>query len=71
MGRFGDERRRYCGPLVMMLMPENRYLDREYVRRLADTSLRIYAYFLASRSPIPLVLEVDERFISELKHVTR
>jgi len=46
MGRFGDERRRYCGPLVMMLMPENRYLDREYVRRLADTSLRIYAYNL-------------------------
>src|SRR6266704_5746415 len=24
----------------------NRYLDREYVRRLADTSLRIYAYHL-------------------------
>jgi hypothetical protein len=24
----------------------NRYLDREYVRRLADTSLRIYAYNL-------------------------
>jgi hypothetical protein len=24
----------------------NRYLDREYVRRLADTTLRIYAYNL-------------------------
>ena len=24
----------------------NRYLDREYVRRLANTSLRIYAYNL-------------------------
>jgi hypothetical protein len=35
------------------------------------TAIQKRGNFLVPRSPIPLVLEVDERFISELKHVTR
>jgi len=44
----------------------NRYLDREYVRRLANTSLRAYAYNLLhflrwwdSRHPTSNILESD------------